>query len=206
MPAPVPRFPRPSAGFTLVEMVFVLVIGALIAVTATGIFAATGMRLTRVQMAVREEAAHETAARELGDLMQRSITTAFFATRADLEAGTPAAAGSVAMFVIPRGDGRFDSVILEYQAPADIAGIPEAEAASRAATGAGRIRRSALVSDAPAVWLDSVTVPDGQPLFDLFLGLPRASWQHRVARSAAGPFVPTNITRWSTVGSPLRMR
>ena len=48
MPAPASRSFRTRAAFTLVELVFVLVIGALVAVTATGIASARALECVSV--------------------------------------------------------------------------------------------------------------------------------------------------------------
>lgn len=188
---------RPQHGFTLVEMVFALAIGASMIAFVTGVMAQYALRVAKARAVMREQALHESAARELSDWLQRAQSVGIFANLTDFEAGQMGVAGNV-LTITTLISTTPETITLEFQAPADIPA--NSVIGDRLPTGAGRIllhRGSDITT-----WLDVVTA---DTVFDFHQGLVRARWEQVGTRTSKG-LQQLERSRWRAIGAPLRMR
>lgn len=188
---------RSHHGFTLVELVFALAIGASMIAFVTGVMAQYAMRIAKARSIMREQALHESASRELSDWLQRAQSVGIYANFTDFEAGQMAVAGNV-LTITTLVTTTPETITLEFQAPADIPA--DAVIGDRLPTGAGRIllHRGGEVS----TWLDVVTA---ETVFDFTQSLVRARWEQVGTRTSKG-LRQLERSRWRVVGAPLRMR
>lgn len=185
----------PGRGFTLVELVFALAIGASLLALATGLIAQVSLRVAKARAVLREQALHEAAARQLGDWLQQAERIAIYSTMGDLAAGQPSVSGRVLAVTVAGA-----VLALEFQ-PAEECGEPT-ELRARLRAGRVRLHRGGE----PESWLDLVSLREGSgDIFTYELGLPCVRWELLATRTGTG-WKQIEASSWRVAGSPLRLR